>query len=50
MFKILNLLGGLTLFVIICHILELDWQLALMVLRDATQGRAWIPEIVMEKP
>lgn len=41
--RVFSVVGGFALLIAASHLLEIDWQLALMALRDATYGR-WVPE------
>ena len=41
--RTLSVVAGVAGVILLAHMLELDWQLMLMALRDATYGR-WVPE------
>lgn len=44
MIKILNYVLGVTLFIMVCELLRVDWQLMLMLMRDSMPG--WhLPQI-----
>lgn len=42
-----SVVAGVAGFMLLTHMVELDWQLVLMALRDATYGR-WVPEFSVE--
>ena len=41
--RIVSVVSGFVAFILFTHVLQVDWQLALMSIRDATAGR-WVPE------
>ena len=45
--RMLSVVAGVAGVVLLSNMVELDWQLVLMALRDATYGR-WVPEFRLE--
>lgn len=49
MIKILNYVLGTVLFVLVCEVLRVDWQLMLMLMRDSMPG--WdLPQVQIRMP
>ena len=49
MIKILNYVLGVTLFILMCELLRLDWQLMLMLMRDSMVK--WdLPQVIIRMP
>lgn len=49
MIKILNYVLGTVLFVLVCEVLRVDWQLMLMLMRDSMPG--WdLPQVMIRMP
>ena len=45
--RMLSVVAGFAGVILFSHIMELDWQLVLMALRDVTYGR-WVPTFNIE--
>ena len=45
--RMLSVVAGVAGTILLANMVELDWQLVLMALRDATYGR-WVPEFSVE--
>jgi hypothetical protein len=49
MIKIVNYVLGVTLFMIMCELLRVDWQLMLMIMRDSMV--TWdLPQVIIRMP
>lgn len=45
--RMLSVVAGFAGVILFSNLMELDWQLVLMALRDVTYGR-WVPEFTLE--